>query len=91
MLGGGGWGAVGWGDGSVHVRQSKQASKQASKAMDRPTRIDRSIGAPSTAGWRTHMGMEGYISWSEAQMRLLAARSAAVSGDSSDLALTAQL
>jgi len=37
------------------------------------------------------MGMEGYISWSEAQMRLLAARSAAVSGDSSDLALTAQL
>lgn len=43
-----------------------------------------------THTWRTHMGMEGYFSLSEAQMTLLAARSAAVRGESSDLALTAQ-
>lgn len=39
---------------------------------------------------RTYMGMEGYFSLREAQIKLLAARSAAVSGDSSDLAFTAQ-
>lgn len=38
----------------------------------------------------TYMGMAGYFSCRDAQIRLLAARSAAVSGDSSDLAFTTQ-